>query len=845
MMKLSKIQIALFVALLSSNAILLYGSPEWLWLRLPAALALTFVLSGWAWLPVFGWLQTNQAFERIVLIVGLSSLFSALALFITVLLPGPFTEMPVFIALNLTIVIGLVCQSIINHQLSIINYQLPGRQTLLILVAILVVAFLSRVITTGYGEFHEDELENMRLIVRAYKGEEYAPFLDSKGPIHWLLPASLWYLNGWLTEGLARAPFAVTGLILIPTMFVLGWRMTGRDAIGLLAAGFVAINGFFVAYARFVENQSLIVFWGALAMWFAYRYYKEDAVGFLPWLALSLAIGLIAHPDMLLYLPAFAYIIWLKGGFSLARWQRQQLGLIGAALLFIILVGAFCVPYLLDPNIALAQQYFANDRIGNSLLYNRVENLFDQDQLYSTRYHAPAPVLLLAWLLARNFARWGRRGLALWAGLGLAMVSTVMLPELWVIGLFNLAFAPYALLTLVVLVLPQTGSEIKILFLWLAAPLGALLFLAKDAADHIQIAYTAWALLSAIALVDIWDCLALTNDTVRLSAPIKRGLKIALVSMLALAASLILLYQYLAFLAPVTTYWQAKIDFTGNPNSVYGWLYGSIPRPRKIFSNPRLGGWKAVGYLWETGQLNGDFRSINESFAVPIWYTFQTPRSCYNDPQHYWVQRDWQGWPEEEQDIVEQGYTLTQVVLVDQQPKLHLYQKDAPPGEPEIIDSEAYRHKFDRLATPARFVQAEVIGQAASLNFGDRLLLTGYNLPQIAAAGELLPVSVYWESLAPMDTRYRAFVHLLGRDETRWAQHDDDPACRLLTTDMRPGQQSSRQFRLPLDPAIPPGEYTVVLGVYHPDTLERLAIWDNWARQSPGDSVVLGKVRVE
>jgi hypothetical protein len=109
----------------------------------------------------------------------------------------------------------------------------------------------------------------------------------------------------------------------------------------------------------------------------------------------------------------------------------------------------------------------------------------------------------------------------------------------------------------------------------------------------------------------------------------------------------------------------------------------------------------------------------------------------------------------------------------------------------------------------------------------------------------LLPVAVYWEGLSPMETRYRAFVHLLDAQGGRWGQHDDDPACRLLANEIRPGQQASRQFRVPIDPAAPPGDYQVVLGLYNPDTLERLPIWDNLAQQSPGDYIVLGQVRVE
>ncbi len=733
-----------------------------------------------------------------------------------------------------------------------------------ILLAILAVAAVTRLTRLGYAEFHEDALENMRLIVRAYKGEEYAPFLDSKGPIHWLLPAGLWYLNGWLNEGIARSPFAITSLLLVPMVYILGRRMSGgRDSIALLAAGFVAVNGFFVAYARHIENQSLIVFWGALAMWFAYRYYEEGLNHFLLWLALTLAIGLIAHPDVLLYLPVFAYIIGLKMWANGSAWRRQWPWLIGAGVIFAGLVALFYVPYLTDPNIGLVYQYFGQDRVGTSLFYNRVDNIFDQDKLYSSRYHAPVQVLLLFWLLGRNFAQWGWRGWGILGILTIAMISTVARPQIWIVANLNLAFIPYALLSLIVILLPHTDFETKTLFLWFSGPMWLLVFMAKDAADHIQVAYTAWALLSAFALADLWAFLSAPagqpsshpprpgmipgrKALFRMSKKLAVSLKFIIILTLTLITILILFYQYLAFNSPVTNYWRAKADSAYNPDSLYNRVYGSIPRPRKIFSNPRLGGWKVVGYLWQAGLVSGDFRSINESFSVPIWYTFQTPRSCYNDPQNYWLRRDWRGWPEEEPEIIERGYTLTRVVLVDQEPKLHLYEKNAPPRQPEILDLEDYRRQFDRLATPARFAQAEPIGQTSSLNFGDKLLMRGYNLPpKTAQPGHLLPVTVYWESLAPMDIRYRGYIHLLGPDGRRWGQHDDDPACRLLTLDMRPGQRSSRQFRVPIDPAAPPGEYSLVFGLYDPDTLKRLEIWDNLAGQSPGDSVVLGQIRVE
>ncbi len=863
----------LLLTLLLTNAIILF-SPDWPWLRLLAAFALTFVLPGWAWLSALNWMQTSDVVERLVLIPSFASVLSALALLIALLLPGPFTETPNLIALNLATLTGLLWQTVIskvvigreawglvNHQLPITNYQPakpPSRIILIILVVIVAVAALTRLTRLGYSEFHEDELENMRLVVRAYKGEEYAPFLDSKGPIHWLLPGALWYLNGWVNEGIARTPFVLASLLLVPLMYALGRRMSGgRAEVGLLAAGFVAVNGFFVALARHVENRALIVFWGALAVWFAYRYYKDNATPFLIYLAVTLAIGLIAHPNVLLYLPIFAYLIWVKLKQDRFAWRRHWSWLLAASLLFGGLTASFYIPYLTDPAIGLVYQYFAEERVGEALLYNAVGNIFVEDALYSTHYHAPVLVALLLWLLARQFAQWRWRGWILLAGLGVALVSLVAWPAAWIVSGVNLAFVPYVLLVLTFMLLPQTSVEIKTLFLWFSLPLGILVFLAKDASNHVQIAYTGWAMLAALALADLWTFLTtadrrpptadgINNQTTRLPSTVYRLPKGLIVMTLALIVPLILFYQYLSFDAPVTTYWQAKVNAENNPGSIYNLLYGGIARPRRAISNPRLGGWKAVGYLWNEEILSGDFRSINESFAVPVWYTFQTARSCYEDPQNYWVRNDWKGWPEEAQALKEQGYTVTRVVLVDQQPMLHLYEKNVPLAEPEILDLEAYRYQFDRLVTPTHMAQDEPISQPASDNFGDKLLLRGYDLPRTTAhPGDLLPVTVYWETLNSMDTRYRAFMHLVGADSMRWGQHDDDPACRLLTTEMRPGQRSSRQFRLPIDPATPPGEYQIVFGIYDPTTLQRLPIWDNLADQSPGDSRVLGQVRVE
>jgi 4-amino-4-deoxy-L-arabinose transferase-like glycosyltransferase len=170
------------------------------------------------------------------------------------------------------------------------------------------------------------------------KGEEYTPFLDSKGPVHWLLPGALWLMHGRVNEVVARSPFAISSLLTVVVVYMLGRRMAG-PAVGAIGSGFVAVNGFFVAYARFVENPSLIVLWGALTAWCAYRFYREGN-GWMQVLgALFLGIGLVAHPDVLLYLPPFGFmlaVILRERGWR-RYWKSALLGL----LVFLVLTLAF------------------------------------------------------------------------------------------------------------------------------------------------------------------------------------------------------------------------------------------------------------------------------------------------------------------------------------------------------------------------------------------------------------------------------------------------------------------------------------------------------------------------
>ncbi|GAB4535547.1 MAG: hypothetical protein Kow0063_19980 [Anaerolineae bacterium] len=397
-----KWHIIILAGLLLANVIVLLTDVAWL--RLLVGIGLVFVLPGWAWLQALSWFDTRCGIERIVLLGGLSAAVSSVALLGAIYWPGPWTLYQTLITLDLATLLGVVVGSLRSRRFGDKKWIWPPIRIVIVLAVILCVAVFLRWYNIGYAEFHEDAVENMRLAVRAMGGEEYAPFLDSKGPVHWLLPGALWLLHGWLNEGIARSVFAICGTLTVPAVYALGRRMVG-PVVGVLGSAFVAVNGFFVAYARHVENPTLVVLWGVLAAWCAYRFYRER-IGSMQILAgLFLGIGLVAHPDVLLYLPPFGFVLMLTYWRDKGQWRRYWKSGLAGLLLFLAITLAFYVPFVRDPGFQRAQEYFASERIGTQLLYNRVANMLEQDRLYSTRYYAPLLILFSSALILREFSR--------------------------------------------------------------------------------------------------------------------------------------------------------------------------------------------------------------------------------------------------------------------------------------------------------------------------------------------------------------------------------------------------------------------------------------------------------
>lgn len=118
--------------------------------------------------------------------------------------------------------------------------------------------------------------------------------------------------------------------------------------------------------------------------------------------------------------------------------------------------------------------------------------------------------------------------------------------------------------------------------------------------------------------------------------------------------------------------------------------------------------------------------------------------------------------------------------------------------------------------------------QPLHTQFWNLITLQGVDLPATALKpGQDLPLTLYWQTSAPLTIDVTTFAHLLDGDHNIVAQLDwipQDSLGYLPTTAWQPGRPviDHQTIRLPAD--IPPGHYDLVVGWYYPVTGDRLPL---------------------
>ena len=135
------------------------------------------------------------------------------------------------------------------------------------------------------------------------------------------------------------------------------------------------------------------------------------------------------------------------------------------------------------------------------------------------------------------------------------------------------------------------------------------------------------------------------------------------------------------------------------------------------------------------------------------------------------------------------------------------------------VAARDWEHTFD--------LPADATPLKASFRNGD-ILLVGYNLdwkPADASASGLVSVTLYWQADAPSDKNYTAFNHILNEAGELVAQLDRPPTGGAKPmTGWLPGEIISDTFTLALPAGAAPESLRVTVGLYDPDTFQRLPV---------------------
>ncbi|HUS70668.1 MAG TPA: glycosyltransferase family 39 protein [Anaerolineae bacterium] len=145
---------------------------------------------------------------------------------------------------------------------------------------------------------------------------------------------------------------------------------------------------------------------------------------------------------------------------------------------------------------------------------------------------------------------------------------------------------------------------------------------------------------------------------------------------------------------------------------------------------------------------------------------------------------------------------------------------------------------------PRRFDVPE-IQHALEARLGDGMLFLGYDLSsEDMKPGDTLHLTLYWQALSEMQVSYTVFTHLLDAKQHIWGQMDSIPLRgEAPTTGWIPGEIITDSYDLVMEPAAPPGSYTVEIGMYDAGTGQRLPVRDVQGTVL-GDRMLVGRMRV-
>jgi hypothetical protein len=154
---------------------------------------------------------------------------------------------------------------------------------------------------------------------------------------------------------------------------------------------------------------------------------------------------------------------------------------------------------------------------------------------------------------------------------------------------------------------------------------------------------------------------------------------------------------------------------------------------------------------------------------------------------------------------------------------------------------------FDMTPAPSPTAESWP-AHAVGANFGDSLRLVGYDIPSgiTRSAGDILPVSLLWETSAPVAQDYTVVLFVMSPDGRLIAQRDSYPVNAFdPTQSWRTGSLHRDNHGLQLPADLTPGDYELWAALYWWQTPDQRLPVTGPDGDPLGDHAVLGTITVQ
>jgi hypothetical protein len=737
-------------------------------------------------------------------------------------------------------------------QSPITNHHSETRRLWLAVGAAVVMGALLRLPNLGYAEFHGDEARAVLRAAAVLQGYEEVLFVHRKGPAEIVMPAAHFAVGGTLTEAAARLPFALASLAALAAAVLIGWRVFGAGS-GLVAGLLLAVDGYYVAFGRFVQYQSVVLLLGAAAVLMIMRVHEQPATarrrigltGFL------LGAGLLAHYDVL---AAAIPVAFLWFALTVGGWQERKPPMTWGALLreslpgIVIGVGVvalYYAPALLSDYSASTVAYLRDERLtgGGGWLTNNLGDFVLRGALYSTTWLLMTMALLglaaVAWALVRGYGARTGRWLALTATVALIAIGFALWQADAVLGDATLPMLAFLTVFALTWMAPRLPLTERALWIWWGVPALIFLFLVATPRTHVHAFLMPWALLAGgVTAAGI----AWMDDRI--------GRWAAVAASAAAAVGVI----FLAGGAWATFVWHGR-EVVREGSAQVDRFYPRPPSSTAVdgrFGFPFKNGWKAVGVAYERGEIAGDFETNQRYAWVPMWYTRGQER-CASSAAWVFAGDVIEPWAEDNDAIADrlqaQGFAPWQQVTVDGRPRMVIYEAGGD-GPVSTVAAETVEPTFDAAAGWDLQLDYPVIyppiATPVGANLGGEVLLEGYTLalPDSLRPGETFALTLFWRGQRPLGESYKVFTQAIDESGRKAAQQDGLPVCdQEPTPTWSPGELIVDRRVLRVEEGTPAGRYTLVTGLYREETGERLPVLDA-SGAVVDNKVVVGEVVV-